>query len=250
MISAVVITKNEEKNIKDCLSTLDWADEIIVIDSHSKDRTREIAEKIGARVYLCDKKAFDEMRNLGSKKATGNWLLYVDADERVSDKLREEILSKVKDESCFSAYRIPRLNMFFGHPMKHGGWYPDYQTRLFKKSELKTWFGAIHESAKVEGEIGKLDNHFIHLTHLSISQCFKKSAVWTEMEAELFNRAGHPKVTIFHLVKVSFSEFIDRVILKRGMLDGTVGWLEGIIQAYNKFLVYAQLWEKQQKSSR
>ena len=249
-ISAIVITKNEEKTIKDCLLCLDWVDEIVVIDSNSTDKTREIAQKVGAKTYICAKKSFDERRNLGKKKAQSEWLLYVDADERISDKLKKEILAKIKNPESYSAFEIPRLNIFFGRPMKHGGWYPDYQTRLFKKSNLKHWFGKIHESSKVEGKIGKLNNHFIHLSHSSIKESFEKSAVWTQMEADLFLKANHPPVTIYHLIKVPLAEFFSRVFIKKGFLDGTVGWLEGAIQAFNKFLVYGQIWEKQQKSSR
>ena len=249
-ITAIVITKNEEKNIKNCLSCLDWVDEIVVIDSNSGDKTCEIAKKMGAKIYICAKKGFDERRNLGKKKAQGEWLLYVDADERVSSKLKEEILEKIKNPKGCSAFKIPRLNIYFGKLLKHGGWYPDFQTRLFKKNDLNHWFGKIHESPKVEGKIGKLINHFIHLSHCSIKESFEKSAVWTQMEADLFLKANHPPMTIYHLIKVPLVEFFSRVFIKKGFLDGTVGWLEGVIQAFNKFLVYGQIWEKQQKSSR
>ena len=249
-ISAIVITKNEEKNIKDCLSCLDWVDEIVLIDSGSTDKTREIAGKMGAKIYICSKKGFDERRNLGKKKAQGEWLLYVDADERVSSKLKEEILKTINNPKNCSAFEIPRLNIFFGRPMKHGGWYPDFQTRLFKKNDLRHWFGKIHESPNVNGKTGKLKNYFIHLSHCSIKESFEKSAVWTQMEADLFIKANHPPVKVYHLIKVPLVEFFSRVFIKKGFLDGTVGWLEGAIQAFNKFLIYGQIWEKQQKSSR
>lgn len=249
-ISAVVITKNEEKNIKDCLSCLDWVGEIVVIDSNSDDKTREIAKKMGAKIYICSKKGFDERRNLGKEKAQGEWLLYVDADERISDKLKKEILTKIKNPEDYSAFKIPRFNTHYGKPMRHGGWYPDYQTRLIKKENLKHWQGIVHESPKIEGKIGKLVNCFIHLTHRSIKESFQKSVQWTRMEADILFGNNNSKVTIFTLIKVSLKEFIFRVFIKKGFLDGSVSWLEGMIQAFNKFLVYAQLWEKQQKSSR
>ena len=249
-ISAIVITKNEEKTIKDCLLCLDWVDEIVVIDSNSTDKTREIAQKMGVKIYICSKKGFDERRNLGREKAQNEWLLYVDTDERVSGKLKEEILMQIKNPKTFSAFKIPRLNIHYGKPLKHGGWYPDFQTRLFRKKDLSHWFGKIHESAKVNGKTGELKNHFIHLSHCSIKESFEKSALWTQMEADLFIKANHPPVTIYHFIKVPLSEFLNRVFVKKGFLDGTVGWLEGAIQAFNKFLVYGQIWEKQQKSSR
>ena len=247
MISAIVITKNEENNIKECLEVLNWTDEVIVIDSLSIDKTRQIAQKMGAKVFSCSKQGFDARRNMGAQKASGDWLLYVDADERVTPELRAEITQKTKSLDSISGFQIPRLNVFFGRKMRHGGWYPDYQTRLIRKNSLSYWFGKIHESPKINGQIGFLKNHFIHNTHRSIAEGFEKSRAWTQMEAELFYKAGHPPVLIYHLVKAPLFEFCGRIFWKRGFMDGSVGWLEGLIQAYNKFLVYAQLWEKQQK---
>jgi len=197
-ISAIVITKNEEKNIKDCLFCLDWVDEIVVIDSKSSDKTREIAKRMGARVFVCNAQGFDERRNMALKKADGEWLLYVDADERVSEKLKIEILEKINNPGSYSAFEIPRLNIFFGHPMKYGGWYPDFQTRLFKKNDLSHWFGKIHASPNFNGKTGKLKNHFIHLSHCSIKESFEKSTVWTQMEANLFIKANHPPIKVYH----------------------------------------------------
>jgi glycosyltransferase involved in cell wall biosynthesis len=181
-------------------------------------------------------------------KARGEWLFYVDADERVSEKLRREIIKKINNHQYYVAFMIPRLNIFFGRPMKYGGWFPDYQTRLFKKANLEGFFGKIHESAEVKGNIGKLENPFIHLGHLSITKGFTKSTYWTKIESNLLFEANHLRITIFHLIKATMSEFFNRLIPRRGIKDGTVGWLEGIIQTFNKLLIYSQLWEKQQKS--
>lgn len=250
-LSAIIITKNEEDNIKDCLEALaGWVDEIIIIDSYSVDRTLVKAKKFKVKIYQTKTGSFAERRKIGMAKAGGEWLLFVDADERVTDKLKNEILTKVKHPSKDSAFMIPRLNIFFGRPMRYGGWFPDYQTRLFKKANLKGFFGKIHESASVEGKVGKLKNYFIHLSHLSIAKGFEKSSKWTQMEADLLFQANHPKIKIYHLLKAPLVEFLNRVISKKGLTDGTVGWLEGLIQALNKFLVYTQLWEKQQKSYR
>jgi len=247
-LSGIILTKNEEKNIEGCLKTLSgWVEEIIIIDSFSSDGTLSKAEKFGAKIYTCNKEDFSLRRKLGFLKAKNPWLLYVDADERVSVDLKKEIQTVIGDDNQkYNAFMLPRKNIFFGHLMKYGGWFPDYQTRLFKKKNLRGFFGKIHESPKVEGEIGRLKNCLIHLSHLSISKGFEKSAQWTALEADLLYKNQHVKVKSYHLFKIFFREFFFRVFLKMGLRDGTVGWLEGIIQAFNKFLVYAQLWEKQQ----
>lgn len=247
-LSVIVITKNEEKNIEDCLKSLrDWVDEIIIIDSFSTDKTKVLAKKFGVKIFECKADDFAERRQMGLVKANNQWLLYVDADERVSEKLKKEIIGKIRLPYNFVAFMIPRLNIFFGQPMKYEGWYPDYQTRLFKKEKLKHWFGRIHESVKVDGEVGILKNNMIHLSHLSITKGFEKSVKWTQIEAELMFQAHHPSITLFHFIKTTFMEFFERVFLKKGIKEGNIGWLEGIIQAFNKFLIYSQLWEKQQK---
>lgn len=248
-ISVIIRTKNEEKMISDCLETADWADEIIVVDSGSEDKTVVIAKEKGTKVYYHPFTNFADQRNFATQKTKGEWLFYLDADERVSKKLREEIQQKIINPGQYCAFEIPRLNIFFGCSMHHGGWYPDYQTKLIKKEALKEWFGLIHESARVEGKIGQLKNNLLHLSHRSLDEGFAKSVIWTKMEADLLFAANHPKVNIFHLAKVPLEEFIKRVFAKKGFLDGIIGWLEGLIQAFNKFLVYAQLWEKQQKLS-
>ena len=248
-ISVVVITRNEEKMINDCLKTINFADEIIVIDSFSTDRTVQIAERIGAKVYRFRFTNFADLRNFGSAKASFKWIFYLDADERVSPKLAKEIIDKISKPEEYSAFAIPRLNVFFQTPMRFGGWFPDYQTKLFNKEKLEHWFGDIHESPKVMGKVGKLKNHLVHLTHRSFHDSFEKSSFWTDIEANLFFRAKHPTLKIYNFINVIFKEFFNRVLFKFGFADGSVGWIEGMIQAFNKFLVYAQLWEKQQANS-
>lgn len=237
--------------IRDCIKSVCFADEVIVIDSGSSDKTILIAKKLGAKVYVNKFEDFAKQRNFGFSKAKSDWIFYLDADERVGEELKKEILSILDRQLAnIDSYQIPRLNVFFGKKMRYGGWFPDYQTRLFKKNSLKGWYGTVHESAKVKGKIATLSNSLLHLTHRSLGDCFEKSIIWTKMEAELLFKAKHPKITIFNLIKVTFGEFFYRLFLKQGFRDGTVGWFEGLIQAFNKFLVYGQLWEKQQKSYR
>jgi glycosyltransferase involved in cell wall biosynthesis len=249
-LSVIILTKNEEKTIQGCIKSVDWADEIILIDSGSLDKTVVLGKDSGAKAYEHLFKNFADAREFGKQKAKHNWILYLDADERITSALKKEIQVIMNSESLFGSFKIPRLNVFFGKALKHGGWYPDYQHRFFKKEALLSWQGIVHESPVVKGEVGVLVNYYIHFSHRSITDGFTKSVTWTAMEASLLYNANHPKIGVMNLFKVMVEEFLDRIIFKLGFLDGSVGLLEGFIQAANKFLVYAQLWEKQQNSSR
>ncbi|MDP2632918.1 MAG: glycosyltransferase family 2 protein, partial [Candidatus Curtissbacteria bacterium] len=149
MISALVLAKNESDIIGNCLKQLAFADEIIVLDQNSTDDTIKIAKKYTDKVYA-ESLPFDKARNALASYAKGDWLLYVDADERLDNILVEEIKEAVK-KSEFAAYYIPRKNMILGKFLRHGGWWPDYVPRLFKKEKLTGWQGRIHESPKVDG---------------------------------------------------------------------------------------------------
>lgn len=245
MISSVVITKNEEKMIEGCLQSVSWADEIIVVDSHSVDKTVEIAKKYTNKIFDIQKGSFSDRRNLGLSKASGGWILYLDADERISSDLKTEILNTVSQTNASSAYAIPRKNIMFGTWVKYGGWYPDYQVRLFKKDKLIGWQGELHERPKVTGEIGKLKNDLIHYTHRSISETLQKKLEWSGIEAAERLKAGHPKITWPRIIKVMMGEFISRYFLKSGWRDGTVGLILAADEAFSMFVIYTRLWEMQ-----
>ena len=125
-VSAIVIAKNAQELIQDCLDSLAWVNEIVLVDTGSTDKTNEIASRYGAKIVKAEKKDFSYWRNLGAEKSQGDWLLYVDTDERVNPELRKEILATIKQPSTLSAYAIPRKNILLGHPMRWGGWWPDY----------------------------------------------------------------------------------------------------------------------------
>ncbi len=245
-ISAIVITKNEEKNIKNCLKSLSWADEIIVVDNGSKDRTVEFARQFTSKIYTTSFKSFAKKREVGQKKAKFDWLFYLDADERIGEELKKEIRKAVKREKL-AAYEIPRQNIIFGKKMLHGGWYPDFNTRLIKKKRLLGWFGKVHESPKIDGKIGKLKNPITHLTHQNVTSCLKSIIEWTQIEADLLFKTNHPPVTLITFLKTVPAEFFRRLIFKRGFQDGIQGLIESFLQAFNTFIVYTRLWELQQE---
>ena len=245
-LSAIIIAKNEEAMISNCIETLRWCDEIIVVDDRSTDRTAELAERAGAIVLEHKGKSFASCRNLGKEAATGAWLLYVDADERVTPALKREILKAIQHPGSSVAFKVPRRNIHYGAWLQFGGWGQDAVVRLFEASHLEEWQGEVHEHATVQGQVGLLSEPFIHLTHRSIRDGLEKSMHWTAIEAELLFRSGHKKIGMIQLLSIPVRSFLQRLILQRAFKDGAPGWIEAMVQAMNRFLVYAQLWELQQ----
>ncbi len=247
-ISAIVLTKNSEKLIEDCLESLSWVDEIIVVDDGSTDKTLEKVEKIEKTRVVKGKKGFSAKRNLGAKEASGDWLLYIDDDERVPPLLRREIISNTKPQlSSIKAYAIPRKNILLGREMKWGGWRPDYVTRLIKKDYLEKWEGELHEQPKIKGDVGKLRNPLTHIGHRSLEEMVAKTNEWSEIEARLLYKSGHPKMNVFRFFSGGFREFWYRGIKKLGFLDGVVGIIEIVYQTFSRMITYAKLWELQIK---
>lgn len=247
-VSAIVIAKNEEKMIANCLDTLRWCNEVIVVDNGSTDSTAELAEHQGATVVKMKVGTFAQLRNKGRKTATSDWQLYVDADERVTPKVKKEILRAMRNTE-YEAYRIPRNNIHYGKWMQHGGWSPDYVVRLFRKDALKEWGGEIHEHAVVKGKTGDLTEPLVHLTHRNMVDGLKKSIEWTQTEAKLLYEAHHPKMGMLRFMKIVFTEFLGRYVFRKAWKDGVEGGVESMVQAMNRFLVYEQLWELQRKPS-
>lgn len=247
-ISAVVITKNEEAMIANCLASLRFADEIVVVDSGSTDNTLEIVGREQVQLIEVTNGHFKDWRNKGKSVATSDWILYVDADERVTPKLAKEISETIQFTSN-AAFALRRNNIHFGKWLEHGGWENDRIVRLFKRSQLVGWEGNVHESATVDGILGELKEPLVHLTHRNIKDGLVKSASWTDIEARLLLEAHTKPVRPFTLVRKFIMEFFRRLIMKKGYKDGIEGWIESFQQAINRFFVYERLWELQQKPS-
>lgn len=247
-ISVVIISKNDEKKFTGCLESVRWADEIIVVDNGSVDRTPDIAKKYADKVIFAPFAGFSELRKLGLKNSTGKWLLYVDTDERVPAQLKKEVLQiterKIKD-SGFSAFAIPRKNIIFGKEFEWGGWWPDYVKRLFKRDKLVSWRGELHEEPDFEGKMGYLKSPLIHLKHDNISEMVEKTNKWSEVEAELMYSAKHPNMNVLRFFSAAFREFWLRFIVKKGFMDGSEGIIYSFYQIFSKVVSYAKLWEMQ-----
>ena len=253
-LSAIVIAKNAQGLIRDCLQSLGWADEIILVDTGSTDNTNDIASGFRAKIVKAEKKGFSYWRNLGAGKAQGDWLLYVDTDERVTPELQKEIL-KIITSLEYNAYAVPRKNIVFGRQMKHCGFSPDYVKRLFRRNTFKKWTGKLHEEPNYladgeiviggKGKIGHLKNKLVHLKHSGLSEMVEKTNEWSEIEAKLMFDAHHPPMNIFRFFTAGFREFWLRFVRQLAFLDGTEGVVYGIYQVYSRLISYAKLWEMQ-----
>ena len=246
-ISVIILTKNAENLLADCIESVSFCDEIIVIDDDSTDRTVDLAKRLGARVEIPKSQSenFAEKRNLGIKKAKSKWILYIDADERVSSELKASILEVVNGrKSDFQAYRIHRKNFYFGN---HEWPFIESLERLFEKSALNNWHGQLHETAVVKGEIGELNGYLLHYTHRDLTSMVNKTISWSKIEAELRFNANHPPMTWWRFPRVMITAFYNSYIKQKGYKAGTAGLIESIYQSFSMFITYARLWEMQKK---
>ena len=239
-ISAVVITLNEERNIERCLKSLqNVVDEIVVFDSFSTDRTVEICKSYGAKVTSCEWKGYAQTKNEANEAASHNYILWLDADEQLSEQLKNNIL-KAKDQ-LRGAYTFNRLNNYYGKWIKHGGHYPDRRVRLFNRNDAK-WVGDyVHETLKVDQGVqaSHIPGDLLHFTSASITEHINQVNKFTDLAAqELFDK--RKKVTPFFLFS-PLVRFIRDYFLKLGFLDGYHGLVVCIISAHAKFLKYAKL---------
>ena len=248
-ISALVLTNNEEEMIDDCLAQLDFVDEIIILDQNSQDKTLEIARQYTTHVFKTQEEAFDKNRNTLAKMAKGDWLLYIDADERLTQSLISEIKAVIKQDR-YSAFYFPRKNIIFGKWLRYGGWWPDYVPRLFRRSQLIGWEGKVHETPKIRGQFDHFRSPLIHLTARNLSQMLKKSTKWAKIEAELYYKTYRSKVSALKVSKTLFFEFFRRYFTKMGFLDGSVGLIESIYQAFHQAIVLVYLWELQNNAQK
>jgi (heptosyl)LPS beta-1,4-glucosyltransferase len=247
-ISAVIIAKNVENLIADCIDSVGFCEEVIVIDDGSTDRTADISKHLGAKVFTLLARSFAERRNYGLRKAKGTWVLYIDADERVSPELKREIQAVLKKEkNDIVAYRLQRKNFYLG---KHEWPYIEKLERLFKRKYLQEWYGELHETAQVEGEIGELDGFLLHYTHQDLSSMVEKTILWSKIEAELRYKADHPKMSWWRFLRVMITAFYLSYIQQKGWKIGTAGLIESMYQSFSMFITYARLWEMQNKNER
>ncbi len=240
-ISVIIITKDEEENIGDCLKSVEWADEIVVVDSESKDKTIKIAENFTGKVFVKKWEGFSIQKKYALDLASNEFVLNLDADERISEKLRYEIqgLDFISD-----GYFIPRENYFLNKKITTCGWDKDFQLRLFKKSKVKVTEKLIHEGFVVEGKIDYLINPIIHYTFTTIEKSLSKINTYSTLQAlEVYKKKKIVKSST--IISHGLSAFLRYYISLKGYKDGIQGLIISIFNSITTLLTYMKIWEYQ-----
>jgi len=243
-IAAVVITKNEERNIAACLESLKWVDELIVVDAESADQTVELAKAYTARVHVRPWPGYGPQKNFAMAQATADWVLIVDADERVTDELREEIQALLQKPGPAIAYRIPRRNFYYGCWIQGAGQYPDPQLRLVRRGHGRYNDLPVHEHLEVDGPTGDLRGHLDHLTHPTVASHEMKIERYSSLAAEERIRNSKPEAAWYHLIFNPGWTFVKFYLLRGGFKDGLPGFVVSGFSAAHVLLKYAKLWER------
>ena len=238
-ITATLITLNEEKNLPRALESIEWCDEVVVVDSGSRDTTREIAEAFGAKVFHRDWTGYADQKNFAAEAASHDWILSLDADEALSDELRDEILHLKADSPTVAGFRFPRRAHYLGKWIHHSGWYPDRKIRLYDRGKAK-WVGDyVHESVVTAGPVAELQADLLHYTCESFSQHLETLDRYTDLAAKEMAARG---------VKAGWSRmlldppwtFVKTYVVKLGFLDGYRGLVISYTAAFYVYLKYAK----------
>ncbi len=244
-LSVVVSAYNEEEKLEDCLkSVAGISEEIIVIDNSSTDKTNQVAKKYAHKVITRENNLMLNVnKNFGISKATKDWILVLDADERVTKELEKEIKTLLESDEASEGYTMPRKNIIFGKWIQHTGWYPDRQLRLFKNGKGKFAEQHVHEMINVEGSVGELNESIYHINYVSVSQFLDKMIrVYTISEAENLIKSGYkPKVS--DAILMPTNEFVKRFFAEKGYRDGSHGLYLSLLMAIYHFVVFLRVWE-------
>jgi glycosyltransferase involved in cell wall biosynthesis len=239
-LSVVLITKNESANIRACLESVAWADEIIVVDSGSTDDTAAIARGTGAKVYVHpDWPGFGPQKNRALGYASKDWVFSIDADERVTPELRAELEHAIREGQA-DGYFCPRLSQFCGKFIRHSGWYPDYVLRLFKRGQAHFSDSLVHESVQLTGISAKLKAPLLHCSYLTMEDVERKVEHYSTAAAEQMFQAGKRATLVRAGVSAGWA-FVRTYIVRLGVLDGVAGWNIACMNARTTWLKYRKL---------
>lgn len=247
LLSVVISVFNGEKELDNCLRSASFADEIIVVNNSSTDKTEEITSEYTDKIFTRPNNfMLNVNKNFGFSKTTGEWILSLDADERVTPELAEEIKSEIrKSKSETNGYWIPRKNIIFGKWMEHTGWYPDFQLRLFKRGKGKFPEEHVHEMIKAQGETKYLKNHIVHYNYNTISQFLQKlGTIYAPNEADQLIRNGY-NLDWRDAIRFPVKEFSSRFFAREGYRDGFHGLMLSLLMAFYHLVVFTNIWEKQ-----
>ncbi|PSJ42788.1 glycosyltransferase family 2 protein [Zobellella taiwanensis] len=249
-LAAVLIVKNEADNLAECLATLDWVDEIVIMDSGSTDQTRAIAEAAGARFFVnASWPGFGRQRQLAQEKVQSDWILWVDADERVTPELRASIEAVITKPAENTVYAITRLSWVFGRFIRHCGWYPDRVLRLYPRRLTGYNDALVHEKVELPtgSRIARLDGDLLHYTYRDLQHYLVKSAGYAAAWAEQRQQKGK-KGSLLQGLLHGAGCFLKMYLLKAGFLDGRQGLLLCLLSAHSTFVKYADLWIRTETS--
>lgn len=243
-ISAALITRNEESNIEEALQSLAWTDEIVVVDSGSTDKTLEICRRYTDRIFSRTWTGFVDQKNHAAAMASHDWILSLDADERITQTLRSEIGELRRKGMESAGYRVPRLAFFMGRWIRHGDWYPDYQLRLFDRRRGRWQGGRVHESVRVEGTPGMLRGEILHYTYRTLSDYLHRLEVYSTLAAQDYGDRGR-RASMVKVLGNPMAAFAKGYLVKGGFLDGGPGLMVAVMGAISVFFKYAKLYELQ-----
>ncbi len=247
-LSVTVITRNEEDNIIPCLESASWADEIVVLDSGSTDRTVELARQFTDRVLSVPWRGFGKNKNQAVDEARMPWIFVLDADERITPPLRQEIEGILQTDGPADGYRVPRRNHFCGRYIKHLGWYPDYSIRLFRKTKGRFVEREVHESVEVNGQVDTLQHPMLHYTYKSISDFVLRMDRYSSLAAQELVKQGKQPIP-GELVWRPFFNFLKLYVLQRGFLEGRDGYTLAFLYSTYNFLKYYKFRELRQQQA-
>ncbi|HEY2932858.1 MAG TPA: glycosyltransferase family 2 protein [Acidobacteriota bacterium] len=246
-VAAILITRNEELNIEAAVQSVSWAAEIVVVDAFSTDRTPELCRRLGVRFFQREWQGYVNQKNFAVQQANQKWILSLDADERVTSGLQQEILAL--PEQAHQGYRIPRRTFFLNQWIEHTSWSPDYQLRLFEKSKARWQGGRLHESVRVDGSVGVLENPLLHYSYRSVSDFLKRLDVYSRLSAEDCRERG-VRVRASHLLAHPAAAFLRSYFAKRGFQDGLAGLSVSVLAAISVFFRYLKVLEMERRENR
>jgi glycosyltransferase involved in cell wall biosynthesis len=243
-LSVVVVTLNEGDRVRACLESAAWADELIVVDAESQDKTASVARELTDHVFVRPWPGFAAQKNFGLEQASGEWILSLDADEVVSPALREEITSIVGGEGAHVGYAVARRNMFWGRWVRHGGLYPDWQLRLFRRGRGRFGERSVHESVTVDGSVGRLTGHLEHRSYRDVADFLERADRYSTLAAGEWLAAGHGCRPFLDLVLRPLGRFFGMYVVRAGFLDGWRGFLLAVLYGYYVLMRSVKVWER------
>lgn len=249
-ISACIITLNEGKNLEACIKSVSWCDEIIVVDCGSTDETLDIARRYDARIFSQEWLGYREQKKFAFSKATGDWILEIDADERLDEQLKQEILHMLEHGTEHAGFTVNMKHIYMGRWLTNRMFYPDPHLRLFRRTKGRLVGPLVHHYVDVDGTIGKMNGHLIHLAYPSISHHIQKISKQVRTETEDYWKQGVMKFSLLRLLLHPVYRFLQMYFIKGGYKDGLEGFFASAGFSFGTFARYVYLYELEQKNKR